>query len=468
MITLGNLRLDFATNSSSTHSIVFLEPSDDARNDDTSQFGWDFFTLTDRQSKMEYLNQLILSNSGLPEWANMAIASAITGKDPDPDGYIDHQSVLSLPGDWEGTGLDGDFLSDLRAFFARDDVAILGGHDNTGREHDLFRVQNEITLGGGNGLASYGGGWVSRRDGDYWTLFSRNTGNKVKFAFDRDVDPPGRSVAPELIDVKITDYCPYGCAFCYQGSTQSGEHADTDLLRGLAYACSENRVFEVAIGGGEPTLHPDFVHILSMFRRGGTVPNFTTKNLAWLRDGRLRSQILELSGSFAYSVTDPKEVKKLATLLDYHEVSKNKVTIHYVMGSTSEWGFRNTLKAVKEHGFGVTLLGFKTTGRGGDFSPKDYSNWLHVVQELASEHELPKFGIDTVLAKQSKEELRALEIPSWLYYLDEGKHSMYIDAVAHTFASSSFVEEDEYQDLSVSGSRQVPDLMEAWNRVEVQ
>ena len=32
---------------------------------------------------------------------------------------------------------------------------------------------------------------------------------------------------------------------CYQDSTPAGKHADRDLLRSIAYACGEARVFEV-------------------------------------------------------------------------------------------------------------------------------------------------------------------------------------------------------------------------------
>jgi hypothetical protein len=38
----------------------------------------------------------------------------------------------------------------------------------------------------------------------------------------------------------------------------------------------EKRPFQVAIGGGEPTGHPEFVEILKTFNKLGIVPNYTT------------------------------------------------------------------------------------------------------------------------------------------------------------------------------------------------
>lgn len=470
MITVGNFRIGFATNSSSSHSIVFFDPWESISSDHTSEFGWSFFTLTDEKDKLEYLNQLIISNTDLPGWMQMAVASAITGKDPDPQGYIDHDSIFSLPSDWEGKGIDEEFLKDLKRFFKREDVAILGGNDNTTQTHDLYDKENEIGPLHGYRMLGVPGEWVGRKDGKYWTMFNRSTGNKVKISFSRDQDPPERSIAPELIDVKITDYCPYGCEFCYQGSTKEGQHGTKDLIRGLARECKESKVFEVALGGGEPTLHPEFEDILWQFRYQGVVPNFTTKNLSWLRDDKKREPILEHAGSFAYSVTRAKEVKDLATTLDYHGVKKDKVNVHYVMGTTNKYLFKRILKQIKKSGLNATLLGYKTTGRGDQYEDVSYDWWIDAIKDLSEEGNLPEIGIDTVLANQYKAELEGLDIPSWLYYLEEGKHSMYVDIVNKKFAASSFVEKGEYKDLQIGGtsSSPRPNLKDAWGRVEVR
>jgi MoaA/NifB/PqqE/SkfB family radical SAM enzyme len=62
---------------------------------------------------------------------------------------------------------------------------------------------------------------------------------------------------------------------CYQDSTPKGEHASPELvptlIKGLDHA-----PYQIAIGGGEPTGHPEFAGILKEVRRLGTVPNYTT------------------------------------------------------------------------------------------------------------------------------------------------------------------------------------------------
>lgn len=83
------------------------------------------------------------------------------------------------------------------------------------------------------------------------------------------------SPSPELVDVSITDRCSFGCSYCYQDSTAKGFHAPPELIPTLLQGF-ETVPYQIAIGGGEPTGHPDFPWILQQARKLGTVPNYTT------------------------------------------------------------------------------------------------------------------------------------------------------------------------------------------------
>lgn len=260
--------------------------------------------------------------------------------------------------------------------------------------------------------------WKVRRENDTITYFNQNTGAKIKFG---ELSKP---FAPELIDVKITDYCPFGCKFCYQGSTEHGLHADTDFVERLAYEFGKVGVFEVAIGGGEPTLHPDFEHILRSFRKNDVIPNFTTRNVQWLLNN-LHS-VYDIIGGCAYSVGSANDVYKIKDL------DTKKVNIHVVLGVFTREEFSAICRAAKETGRHVTFLGYKTTARGATFSALDYSFWFEEASILGS------FSIDTCIAKEFKNILDKNKIPEYMYYTEEGKVSCYIDAVLKTIAPSSF------------------------------
>lgn len=451
---IHNVRLGFATNSSSTHSIIFLKPGQ--RPEDSvsgGEFGWDFWTAASQASKRQYValhlyDALRRQLSG--EVALAVVESWVKDFERTPEGdysyngsgpagYVDHQSVYVLPRAWDGQGVDKAFFDEFMRFFMRDDVAILGGNDNTDESHPLADSDFVLALER-EGSDEY----VARKDdkGNYWTLFDRGSGAKIRFSFE---DPASqrevtKASAPELVDLKITDFCPYGCAFCYQGSTHAGKHGDTQAIASAAYALGKMRVFEVAIGGGEPTMHPKFVEILETFRRQGIVPNFTTKNLAWLRDATAWTKITKVIGGFAYSVDKAEDVRKLAVLLETNGIPESLASIQYVMGSSSLYGMTEIVRACADAGIRLTLLGYKTTGRGSSFKPEKYDGWLDEIVRLRDKERVyVNIGVDTALAAESKDALGAAGIHPKLYATREGAFSMYLDAVEMKVGPSSYV-----------------------------
>jgi len=98
------------------------------------------------------------------------------------------------------------------------------------------------------------------------------------------------SPSPETLDISITDWCNFGCSYCYQSSEQKLRHAPKthviDVLKQFTHV-----PYQVAIGGGEPTAHPDFPWILYSAREMGAVPNFTTAGHIW------RDEVLEAANA---------------------------------------------------------------------------------------------------------------------------------------------------------------------------
>lgn len=440
MFKIHQVRLGLATNSSSSHSLVILPGACDQ---DAGEFGWNYFTAASQEAKGRYAAIQLrdtMRQISTDEVAH-AVAEKWTGFSVSEDAYgdyIDHQSLWTLPLDWTGRGVDREFFRELYDFLMREDVVILGGNDNDGFEHTLSEGRS-FRLG-----VEYEGrsaDLVCRKDRGYWILFNRATGTKIRMSFGEDGREvtPVKALAPELVDIKITDYCTYGCSFCYQDSTVKGVHADMKVLGRIATVLAELRVFEVALGGGEPTLHPKFLEILQAFRQRGVVPNFTTKNLAWLHNHPLRTQVLAAAGAFAYSVDTARDVEKLAVIRDTYGISPEQLNCQYVMGSSDLASFEAILTLAMERDMRLTLLGYKTNGRGSQFQPEDYSDWIPVLKEV---YKRPKWGmrlgIDTALAAQYEEQIKDFGIPAWCYEVEEGKFSMYIDAVAQKAAKSSY------------------------------
>lgn len=262
-----------------------------------------------------------------------------------------------------------------REILDNDDIAILGGNDNSDDPdihskaekpaiNTIYKsyLENRELKGGTNK--------------DSYTIFNGGTGTKVHiaksdFSSIEEIDKPE---APELIDLKITDYCPIGCSFCYQNSTVNGAHASLESIKSILLDAKESEVFEIAIGGGEPTMHPNFCEILEYGHSIGLVMNFTTKSLKWLDSDEILGAVRLYSKGFAYSITPNDDFKKIRDLF-FKEKRLYQVSFQYILDAfpMSEWE-----KLLKNDSIGkLTLLGYKVNGRGGN-KPYYNNGWLNV------------------------------------------------------------------------------------------
>lgn len=90
------------------------------------------------------------------------------------------------------------------------------------------------------------------------------------------------TTVPELMDIKLTNACNGDCPYCYQSSISSGLHAEDPIgrLEGYFAGVPEDLLpFQVALGGGDPLLHPEFPDICAWFASKGVVPNATTNGM---------------------------------------------------------------------------------------------------------------------------------------------------------------------------------------------
>lgn len=85
--------------------------------------------------------------------------------------------------------------------------------------------------------------------------------------------------APSLVDFQITDQCHLDCPHCYADSTSEGEHGSLEDICKALEQVAELGCFQVALGGGEPLLHPRLEQILAKCHELGLVPNLTTSGL---------------------------------------------------------------------------------------------------------------------------------------------------------------------------------------------
>lgn len=472
-----NVRNGFACNSSSTHSIVFTKGVYSDHMVDSSEFGWEGFIAASEDAKRNWLSltlfSSLISDLEIDRTNARIIAESMVGPVPS-DGYVDHQSLVCLPKTWSGIGIDFDFFREFRDWVLRDDAVIIGGNDNDDtsfslpHSHDsMYRSILPVDVS-----PEEGKGIICRRDpSGYWTIFNRSNGNKIRVSFaDKDLGVEAlRAFSPELVDLKITDYCPFGCEYCYQGSTTRGRHARYSDISALVSDMARSKVFEVAIGGGEPSLHPEIGLICEQMRQEGIVPNMTTRDPLWWKRN---PSLLSLVGAVAVSCDNRKDVRAVHEAIDgaspsERKVLKNKTVVQHVLGLLNE---RETGDLISECGkahLGCVLLGYKTTHRGSSVSPHvpESGTWGKWIASLLKDRRalvphMPEYiGVDTVLAKEIGD-----SVPSYLITRKEGQFSCYIDAVGEypKMYASSFGDADG---IPFRNGRDGLSFEQAWRKI---
>ena len=477
---IHNIRHGFATNSSSSHSILILPRNRPLpQTEDDQGYGWDNFTLSDLTSKMGYY---------AAQLRHMPNSTGTRREVDDNLPYVDHQSV------WGDEGLQifdrltrsstnsPEVTQFLYQLLSLDRAIVLGGNDNSDGHH----LRDLLVNSGALELSRRDSFTVVQDPKGHCVLFNAENGTKYRISYDDQ--EPTKGTWPELIDIKITNYCAYGCAYCYQGSTPQGKHAPLELLRALAARCNESGVLEVALGGGEPTTHPEFADICQAFCSAGVKVNVTSRNVDyWTTNPDIGVTAV------AFSVDTAEQVKDIINRVSPRNKPRPSFQVHFqvVVGAVSNEEILRIMDECQDHR--LTLLGYKDTGRGESArgslpicdSP-DPTQWIAGWVKRVEDHrefeeargkwearrDLELYGypsfeasdgsrerrisewhaknpyptvvtrtdvaIDTTLAASCRTQLSKVGVPPITYHTEEGAFSMYIDAVDGRIGPSSY------------------------------
>lgn len=194
----------------------------------------------------------------------------------------------------------------------------------------------------------------------------------ITFRWGRDFsENPHMAPWPELADISISNYCTNGCSYCYRKSNEEGKFMSLENYRFALQELTSKKygsIFQVALGGGEPLLHPDFNEIIKITREEyGIIPNYTTSGKFFNQEN------IEATRAYCGAVAiswDPyrnlstEELSEIGPYLKNNDILAN---IHYVISEKTINDAVDLLngkydKYIKNFN-SVIFLTYKPTGR---------------------------------------------------------------------------------------------------------
>ena len=268
-------------------------------------------------------------------------------------------------------------------------------------------------------------------NGDYNVFIDPETGTKIRIPY----SAKGEVSFPESIDLKVSDRCHHGCAFCHEMSTPDGGLASLESVKALASQLVAGT--EIAVGGGN--LMEDIPHtrsVLEILKAAGVFASITVRqddfldNLetidSWREEG--------LVYGIGVSLSDAADPRLIPALIDHPTA-----VLHAIVGLFSEVD----AQALSGYGLKILFLGYKERGRGGDYLGKfgdavsGNTAWLAGEwSRLRDSFSVMAFDGLAIEQLSVKEQMSEKEWDA-LYAGAEGDHTFYIDLVGGTYAQSS-------------------------------
>lgn len=451
VIYLKNYRKGAATNSSSTHSIIYKNK--DEMFNDLNVMSMNFygrFTETiaaSKEAKIKYIAASV--------W-NKKILEYLCAFYPEMKQYmelIEEQERAEEQGFYDadifGTYGRGELTFDtsesieasvdyLRYIIEDEEAIIVGGSDEADFVYDTIKDHDELPVA-----------WRINDDikpvknGNYWVAYSYWNENRLRFKTEKGDCVP---LYPELIDLKITDQCENGCPFCYMNASPKGAHADWYTLQTTlgtinGYKDFYNKRVEFSIGGGNILLYPHLKDLLVWIKGHGHIANTTLKAIDFKKaclDDDINKMFMEYVNGIGISVSDDKDLEIVTGLGSGYFVGEKKhvyLTIHLIPEMLGVKKTREYVEKLRKAGFyNFLFLGYKDIGRGANCEYKTFTKleFMKLIDQLYN------ISIDTTFAKRYKEWINNNFDTQFTVTWDEGEYSMYIDAVTNVAYRSSY------------------------------
>jgi hypothetical protein len=266
----------------------------------------------------------------------------------------------------------------------------------------------------------------------------------------REYDGAPKPQHPESCDVKITNRCDgvngKTCQFCHEKSHIFGKEADLNKLMSVISDLPAG--VELAIGGGNTLSHPHLNEFLGHIKERGLIANITV-NQAHIN--RHKSQLIKLINyGMIYGVgisCSPINDSYLQDIKDICKMSSN-VVFHLINGINTLEDIDQLINVVGNEKCKILVLGYKKWGMGKRF----YDLNKVEIENKISKYEMylhRYFKMPNIVMSFDNLSIEQLRLKRYFteegwekfFMGQDGRFTMYIDAVEQQYAKSSTSED---------------------------
>jgi len=454
VVYLKNYRKGFATNSSSTHSVIYRNKGEVFN--DLNIFELDFYDrytqtiAASKEAKIKYVAANIRYNDKLYEimskyYPQMEEYKKLIKEDKENIYTYDESFGMYSRGELSFSNSDVieasiDYLCDL---IEDEDKIIIGGSDELDFVYDTIEGHKELpTPGEVYGSRGFKNGVVIK-NGNYWVGYGLD--GKIRFTTKNEECIPSY---PELVDLRITNKCQWNCDFCFMNSSMKEKEADFKNLENIIKMLSSDERYgwyrkriEFSVGGGNILLYPHLEELFFLMHENGHIINTTinAKDCKQLiNDEKLFETFKRYVTAIGISVTSDEDIENAGKL--YKAFADNKIygkqlTVHLIPELLGVDRTREIIEKLKKCNlYSILFLGYKTNGRGINHTCPKFTD-----EELTKLFNgLCCLSIDTTFAKTYEKWLKGHFDTKYTMTALEGEYSMYIDAVECNAYKSSY------------------------------
>ena len=176
----------------------------------------------------------------------------------------------------------------------------------------------------------------------------------------------------ENMDIKLTNKCNGGCAWCHEGSYINGKHGD---ILNEKFIDTLHPYQEIAIGGGDATSHPDLIPFLQKLKERKVIANMTVNQIHFEKKQELIKQLVDEKLIYGLGVSLVNPTKHFIELIKQYP----NAVIHVINGVLKP----SDIKALENNNLKMLILGYKHLRRGNEYFEEEQNDietkqrWLY-------------------------------------------------------------------------------------------